>query len=47
LPLGPSANTAAVEQGKRAASVPETAALAAALHTSVDQVRRALPPSPA
>jgi transcriptional regulator with XRE-family HTH domain len=38
---------AAVEQGKRAASVPETAALAAALHTSVDQVRRALPPSPA
>ncbi|MCZ4512051.1 hypothetical protein O3Q52_28535 [Streptomyces sp. ActVer] len=28
-------------------SVPETAALAAALHTSVDQVRRALPPSPA
>jgi hypothetical protein len=27
--------------------VPETAALAAALHTSVDQVRRALPPSPA
>lgn len=38
---------AAVEQGKRAASVSETAALAAALHTSVDQVRRALPPSPA
>jgi hypothetical protein len=38
---------AAVEQGKRAASVPETAALAAALHTSVDQVRRVLPPSPA
>ncbi|WP_424534202.1 helix-turn-helix transcriptional regulator [Sphaerisporangium viridialbum] len=28
---------AAVEQGKRAASVPETAALAAALHPSVDR----------
>jgi transcriptional regulator with XRE-family HTH domain len=43
---------AAVEQGKRAAgvpetAVPETAVLAAALHTSVDQVRRALPLSPA
>lgn len=38
---------AAVEQGERSASVPETAALAAALPTSVDQVRRALPPSSA
>ncbi|MFD7291215.1 helix-turn-helix domain-containing protein [Streptomyces sp. NPDC059863] len=44
--LGISRNLyAGVEQGKRTASVPETAALAAALHTSADQARRALPPS--
>jgi hypothetical protein len=36
---------AAVEQDNRVAGMPETAALAAAMRSSVDQVRRALPAS--